>query len=422
MLYYLFYKQLRQSCICLCSRAEGLIGDKKRKRSTSKANEGERTKKARRNTNIKANVKKKSKNVDKGKQIAEDSDGSVGRSTKRKKLGVDKQTLNMTTKNNAVKKQHCTLPAFLRFIYTTSAEIPEESWALLKNTCFWDFIEVFKDKVLKEKEVLRYAMDFENIMKYYETDGVFNFGGTTLKLTPKHVSDLFSLPLSGKKFLPGEVKETKEKARLQTVFRLGEADVVGPSKKQLFDKMEDELKKSEKDHRLIASIVLMYMFSSVFFPRTSSNITWDVVLLALDLDNINRYNWPKSIFRFLVKGLNAHSKTKYSYIAGCTILVQYFFIEETNYRSLKNDANLFSRPRFCRIDTTFMFDKKELCANPSLLVVISFSMTIPCVLYCELISGQSHVMDVFLQDIVNNRGRETSCDAGLDFSALGVIF
>lgn len=268
------------------------------------------------------------------------------------------------------KKQRCSLPNLWTAFNLIREQVPEESWELVNKTCFAPFINAFKDNVLSEKEFIRQSLDFEMIMQFYKGEGKFDFDGTVLELRPHHVSKMFSLPNEGEKFAIDKGKETVPLCNQQQVFILKKPNTVGPSRAMIKERLLLELTKGNNmDHRLVASLLLMLVFTCVFFPKTGTNISWDLVIQALDLENVNKYNWSQSIWDYLISGLANHDKSRFSYIAGCTILVVYWFIDVLNYRKPSFQKDRITRPRFCRLDTTCLFDRKKIEKNPNLLVV-----------------------------------------------------
>lgn len=347
----------------------------KRKRVPFEMKETQQTKKQRaegeKKTSYKGEKSKKVKDREKGKKAAAEVDKKKAKKGASRKSSEDTVAGGGATQKGQPKKQRCSFPALWKFFKFVRARIPDESWALIANTCFGPFISVFKENVTKEKEYTRQSEDFEFIMHFYKRKGLFNFNGTELQMKESDLAHMFSLPNSGEDFPPEDDDiDQLPKPQRQNVFELAKTDKGGPSRPQILDRLLAELNKGEaQDVGVIASLVIMHVFSSIFFPTTSTNITWDHVLACLNLDSINSYNWAKSVWESLLAGLKSYDRKVYKYIGGCTIFVQYWFIQHTNFRQQILDLRRMNYPLFCRIDTTCMFDRSAVEKNPNIVAV-----------------------------------------------------
>ena len=158
---------------------------------------------------------------------------------------------------------------------------------------------------------------------------VWVFDNLNLDLTPEFLTVLFHLPTEGYKIVPvTRIEDRKEQAaNLFPHCR----EIIGPSRTNIKELLSAELRnKKSVDPKRVASALLMYLFSTFFFSRTGINLTWDLVNICLDIEELNKYDWATSVVDFLLNGLKKYNKDKPSVLNGCTLLVQYWFMESTS--------------------------------------------------------------------------------------------
>lgn len=280
-------------------------------------------------------------------------------------------------------KMVCTLKAYVEFLLEVKKWIPTESWRIIERTDFWPLISAIKDGLVKKKMLVKQQRDFEEIMAYYEYDGVFNFGGVVVDMRATQVSELFGLRNTGELHVSlGGLHNRVGKAEevFPEIVR-----AVGPTRSDIKKRLVDELKKPRRkekgnnkrkatveyqDDELIASLILMDLLSTFLFPRCGTFLSWDLVQRCIDIPTINMYNWARSTLVFLVRSLNEHDRAKPKHINGCTLFVQYWFLEVSKMQQQKYKRQYEGRPGFLKWKIREMFDLEECDLNPNLLVVI----------------------------------------------------
>ena len=113
----------------------------------------------------------------------------------------------------------------------------------------------------------------------------------------------------------------------------------------------------------------MYLFSTFFFSRTGINLTWDLVNICIDIEELKKYDWATSVVDFLLNGIRKYNKDKPSTLNGCTLLVQYWFMESTKLVVPRSESGLIDGPHFVAWNIRDMFNIKALEINPNLLKV-----------------------------------------------------
>ncbi|KAL6210367.1 hypothetical protein ACLB2K_015600 [Fragaria x ananassa] len=132
-------------------------------------------------------------------------------------------------------------------------------------------------------------------------------------------------------------------------------------KQILLKRLEAEVDKEEKgDARIIAALIIMVLFTTCFFSKSTVSITWDLINACEDIERINRYNWPKMILEFLLDGLMRHAKKKPKVLNGCLLLI---------YVKHKITGKERSTPTFLRWSIRELFTTESLKDNPDIAVV-----------------------------------------------------
>ncbi|XP_040362099.1 uncharacterized protein LOC121049348 [Rosa chinensis] len=166
-------------------------------------------------------------------------------------------------------------------------------------------IRPFYEKKLTETQLHKHEADLEIILKYFDVKKAkFVFGETEMEITLQDINELFDLPTTGIEWDLSK-KVLKEERKASSIFdvNMRKETVIKPD---LENKLSKELgKKKNADPKIIAALLIMYLFNAFFFSRTSTTLTWDLINACEDIDNINSFNWAKMVLDFLLDGLQS---------------------------------------------------------------------------------------------------------------------
>ena len=307
-------------------------------------------------------LKAKDRSSPSQKELSAKKDKKTNKSSKKDKTNVAKEK-----KRSA--PQRCTILAFVELVNQYRQHIPDQTWEILNGTAFGSMMQCFRNSKVRESDCKKTEIDFEIIMRHFDKDRMlWVFGNLNLDLTPEFLTVLFHLPTTGQKIVPvTRIEDRKEQAaHLFPNCR----ETIGPSRTNIKELLSAELRNNKGvDPKRVASALLMYLFSTFFFSRTGINLTWDLVNICLDIEEVKKYDWATSIVDFLLSGLKKYNKDKPSVLNGCTLLVQYWFMESTKLVVPRSDAGLVNSPHFVVWNVRDMFNMKTLDTNPNYLEV-----------------------------------------------------
>ncbi|XP_040374679.1 uncharacterized protein LOC121052846 [Rosa chinensis] len=224
-------------------------------------------------------------------------------------------------------------------------------------------IRPFYEKKLTETQLHKHEADLEIILKYFDVKKAkFVFGETEMEITLQDINELFDLPTTGIEWDLSK-KVLKEERKASSIFdvNMRKETVIKPD---LENKLSKELgKKKNADPKIIAALLIMYLFNAFFFSRTSTTLTWDLINACEDIDNINSFNWAKMVLDFLLDGLQRYRKDHPTTLSGCIILIYYWFLEKTKIRNWIPGME-DEKPRFVRWSIKELFNLQKLHQNP----------------------------------------------------------
>ncbi|XP_061989544.1 uncharacterized protein LOC133708104 isoform X2 [Rosa rugosa] len=291
-----------------------------------------------------------------------------GRKKKEEKEETEKKEENIAKVD--CRQQKCTLSAFWRLIDAHKSRIPAATWEILRHTVFWGMIEPFLERKLTENQLHKHEADLEIIMRYFDKKkNKFIFGEKEMEITVQDVKTLFDLPTEGI-YMELNKKLSKEERKESAIFDTNvkkdsvlKTEVEKKLVKELTkEKKEKDLKK-QQDPKKIASLIIMYLFAAFFFSRTATNITWDLISVCEDIDNINKFNWSRMIIDFLLDGIQKYQKDKPTTLSGCLLLIYYWFLEKTKIKNWIPGKET-ETPRFVRWSIKEIFNLQEVYKNP----------------------------------------------------------
>ncbi|KAM5569033.1 hypothetical protein ABKV19_016519 [Rosa sericea] len=291
-----------------------------------------------------------------------------GRKKKEEKEETEKKEENIAKID--CRQQKCTLSAFWRLIDAHKSRIPAATWEILRHTVFWGMIEPFLEQKLTENQLHKHEADLEIIMRYFDKKkNKFTFGEKEMEITVQDVKALFDLPTDGI-YMELNKKLSKEERKESAIFDTNvkkdsvlKTEVEKKLVKELTKEKKEKNPKKQQDPKKIASLIIMYLFAAFFFSRTATNITWDLISVCEDIDNINKFNWSRMIIDFLLDGIQKYQKNKPTTLSGCLLLIYYWFLEKTKIKNWIPGKET-ETPRFVRWSIKEIFNLQEVYKNP----------------------------------------------------------
>ncbi|KAK0605876.1 hypothetical protein LWI29_031715 [Acer saccharum] len=229
------------------------------------------------------------------------------------------------TANQGRSSIHCFFDA-IKIIQPADTEVNSELVAFLSKTPFWVFIKSCLDGTIDPLEHKNYGRSIDVILpKYNRTTNKFSLGGGKVgEISDKDVAKLLGLELKDGmlEISQNNYGTNREKSSiLQKYFEKGQR----PKKSTI----EFALKKAIKYESMsdVARLVIVHLLACYFFTSTSQAISWNLVHLCENLDEIGNYNWAQAINARLSNSLKNRDKSS---VSGCISLVAYWFCEKTN--------------------------------------------------------------------------------------------
>lgn len=209
----------------------------------------------------------------------------------------------------------CNMLSFMKMMNTVKDNIKKEHTDLLELTPFWPIISAYKDgKITKEMHTKSDIDIMKIVQRFNATTGSFEFGDTSITLTPKDISIIFGLPEGGMHI---KIKDTKGRKRTkftETYFK----GVTRLHKK----KVEEEIEKikTSKDSNKIKDFVRLLAIElclTLLFTNTGYSIAWCLVECCENLEDMGKYAWADAVQETLMNSLTHTDKTKP--LNGCVV-------------------------------------------------------------------------------------------------------
>ncbi|KAL6220305.1 hypothetical protein ACLB2K_008061 [Fragaria x ananassa] len=228
-------------------------------------------------------------------------------------------------------QQKCSLVNFQQIVKMVKPKAKIEVWDVLRKNSFWPMISSIYHSKVQENHFTKHERDLEIILQYYDVEKrKFFFGDKEMEIMMEDIERIFGLPNSGEVIKKNVGRNMdKDKRKLSAIF---DVKIIKDTadKQVLLKRLEAEVDKEEKgDVRIIAALIIMVLFTTCFFSKSTVSITWDLINACEDIERINRYNWPKMNLEFLLNGFMRHEKEKPEVLSGCLILIYYWFVENT---------------------------------------------------------------------------------------------
>ncbi|KAK9267478.1 hypothetical protein L1049_009904 [Liquidambar formosana] len=242
-------------------------------------------------------------------------------------------------KDNNPKQLRSNLNALLRLV--SSMHLEERHIKHIKRTPFWDFFNPFINGTVKRKAVRKCDEDVLKIVKTYTADwNAFRISNKLVKLRSNDIALIFGIHGGNKNITLGGVSRPNEEIKKRMC---GDANRLTPPiiEKLIFEALKGEMEENNED---VARLLCLYAFVTVFFPTSSTQLSWSYMTYVEDLDNMKDYNWPAAIRSNLEASIE-HSHTKPENVTGCVIALLYWLCEHS---SILKPTKKNAIPRFLK--------------------------------------------------------------------------
>ncbi|CAL2268911.1 unnamed protein product [Prunus armeniaca] len=250
----------------------------------------------------------------------------------------------------------CNVNAFNSIITDVKDKLNERQKKLLKNTPFWNLIEVFYNRRIDMNNMNKSDLDLVQLLKKFDPDTKsFKFGTEAFKITGNAVTQILGLPNEGK-----SVKLVND--RYTSTFRIRHFGEKGKPSKNLVEaellktislanqpkkekakaeqkKEAEEEEEEEVDYdKEVVSIILIHLCMTFLFANASSTLHWKVFEHCVNLDTLSSYSWASAVSAYMNESLVAKAKAKakkggegsIGAVSGCIILILFLLCERTN--------------------------------------------------------------------------------------------
>ncbi|CAL8175209.1 unnamed protein product [Prunus armeniaca] len=250
----------------------------------------------------------------------------------------------------------CNVNAFNSIITDVKDKLNERQKKLLKNTPFWNLIEVFYNRRIDMNNMNKSDLDLVQLLKKFDPDTKsFKFGTEAFKITGNAVTQILGLPNEGK-----SVKLVND--RYTSTFRIRHFGEKGKPSKNLVEaellktislanqpkkeKVKAEQKKEAEEEeeeevdydKEVVSIILIHLCMTFLFANASSTLHWKVFEHCVNLDTLSSYSWASAVSAYMNESLVAKAKAKakkggegsIGAVSGCIILILFLLCERTN--------------------------------------------------------------------------------------------
>ncbi|CAL8164483.1 unnamed protein product [Prunus armeniaca] len=250
----------------------------------------------------------------------------------------------------------CNVNAFNSIITDVKDKLNERQKKLLKNTPFWNLIEVFYNRRIDMNNMNKSDLDLVQLLKKFDPDTkCFKFGTEAFKITGNAVTQILGLPNEGK-----SVKLVND--RYTSTFRIRHFGEKGKPSKNLVEaellktislanqpkkeKAKAEQKKEAKEEeeeevdydKEVVSIILIHLCMTFLFANASSTLHWKVFEHCVNLDTLSSYSWASAVSAYMNESFVAKAKAKakkggegsIGAVSGCIILILFLLCERTN--------------------------------------------------------------------------------------------
>ncbi|KAK9927027.1 hypothetical protein M0R45_024232 [Rubus argutus] len=254
-----------------------------------------------------------------------------GNKKQMKKKGRRKSVMKQKYKDADHVQYRCNMLSFLKTMQKIKERLSESHLELLQRTPFWPLISAFYNGMISESDCKKSESDINDIVQCYNSNTMcFEFGSTSVSLTPEDVSVILGLPQEG------------ETLKVRGVFGVNRytsdfveryfKDEKRVKKTLVDDGLEKALQgKRETDREDVVRLILLELFITFLFCNAGSTIGWKLVKCCEELENISRYSWPKAVADFLSGSLEKTSGQFGPYsTGGCVIVLLFWLCERTN--------------------------------------------------------------------------------------------
>ncbi|TQE05565.1 hypothetical protein C1H46_008812 [Malus baccata] len=198
----------------------------------------------------------------------------------------------------------------------------------MKKTPFWNLFKAYRDGHVTYEFCKKIDTDVAKIVKQYNKDmKFFVFGDIYTRLTPSDIAAILGLPNMGSILKHTGMKgvRVKHTAFMKRYFciqkdRVTKSDVEGA----LIKSVTGDAEETKKD---FVRLVCLYFCNSLLFSNTATHISWTIVKLCEDLDQIGGYNWAAATFDCLFNSL--HRAVNPSSVNGCVVALLFWACEKT---------------------------------------------------------------------------------------------
>ncbi|KAM1211943.1 hypothetical protein ACFX1X_003659 [Malus domestica] len=193
----------------------------------------------------------------------------------------------------------------------------------MKKTPFWNLFKAYRDGHVTSEFCKKIDTDVARIVNQYNKDmKFFVFGDIYARFTPSDIAAILGLPNMGYTLkhtgMKGvRVKHTTFMTRYFCVQkdRVTKSDVEGA----LIKSVAGDTEESKKD---FVRLVCLYFCNSLLFSNTATHVSWTIVKLCEDLDQIGGYNWAAATFDCLFSSL--HRAVNPSSVNGCVVALLFW--------------------------------------------------------------------------------------------------
>ena len=186
----------------------------------------------------------------------------------------------------------------------------------MKTTPFWRLYRAYRDKLVTTEHFSALDNDIKMIIEQYNKgQECFVFGDIKGMVTAKDIAEIFGIPNEGKMLeytgTPGE--KTKKTTFMSKYF----SDMVDRVTKTRIEASIRNIVagRSIEERADFARLVCIYFCNTLLLCNSSTQISWKLVGICENLDQIQTYNWAAAIAECLNKSLIHASKPHL--VTGC---------------------------------------------------------------------------------------------------------
>ncbi|CAL8169347.1 unnamed protein product [Prunus armeniaca] len=221
----------------------------------------------------------------------------------------------------------CNVNAFNSIITDVKDKLNERQKKLLKNTPFWNLIEVFYNRRIDMNNMNKSDLDLVQLLKKFDPDTKsFKFGTEAFKITGNAVTQILGLPNEGKsvklvndrytstfiiRHFGEKGKPSKNLVEAELLKTISLANQPKKEKAKAEQKKEAEEEEEEVDYdKEVVSIILIHLCMTFLFANASSTLHWKVFEHCVNLDTLLSYSWASAVSAYMNESLVAKAKAK----------------------------------------------------------------------------------------------------------------